>query len=365
MADEQEEKDPARYRTRDAFKKYMEKQYGKGVMVTLAGNDRAEITHWCSTGVYELDENMAWGIPGGRWVEFFGEESSGKTTALMAAMVENEYRGGQNVLADPEGTFNEDRYVAMGGDPSKIDLLNFDTHEEFYDVLEDYILFARNLDIPKNALVLIGVDSYPMLIPKAHLKAEGDTELVAVQARINSRNMPRINSKMSPNTAVVIINQVRDKVGSMAWTAEGNIETPGGHIIKHMCSVRVLFNKLGQVDNGKQKEARKLIGMKTGAKVVKNKLGPPLRKTEFRIMFDHRGVDTVDHVLQKFITMKLLKYNMGIITVKGETMPKDQFPQWLAKHPIWCGKALEICYELYHPDVNLKRYLPKKVVVAK
>lgn len=356
---EQEEKDPARYRTREAFKKHMEKTYGKGVMVTLAGNDRADITHWCSTGVYELDDNMAWGIPGGRWVEFFGEESSGKTTALMAAMVENEYRGGHNALADPEGTFNEDRYKAMGGDPEKIDLLNFETHEQYYDVLEDYVQYAKNVPVPSNALNLIGVDSYPMLIPAAHLKAEGDTELVAVQARINARNMPRINKKMGPNTGIVILNQVRDKVGSMAWTAEGNIETPGGHIIKHICSVRVLFNKMGQVDNGKTGPARKLIGMKTGAKVVKNKLGPPLRKAEFRIMFDHRGVDGVDHILQKFITMKVVGYSQGNVTVGKEVMKKEDFPRWLVKHPKWQAKALEGCFELYHPDVNVKRYLTK------
>jgi recombination protein RecA len=350
--------DPARYRTRANFEKHMEKKYGKGVMVTLSDNDRAEITHWCSTGVYGLDDCMAWGIPGGRWVEYFGEESSGKTTGLMATMVENEYRGGNNVLADPEGTFNEDRYGQMGGDPKKITLLNFKTHEEFYDVLEDYVKFSKNQDVPTNALNLIGVDSYPMLIPAAHLKAEGDTELVAVQARINSRNMPRVNAKLAANTAIIILNQVRDKVGSMAWTAEGNIETPGGHIIKHMCSVRVLFNKVGQVDNGKTKEHRRLIGIKIGAKVVKNKVGPPLRKAEFRIMFDHRGVDSVDHVLQAFMLKRLVKVGgPGLLKIKEETVPKAHFAKWLAKHPKWCAWALEQTFELYHPDVNVQRYV--------
>jgi len=359
VADEQKPK--GAYGTREAFQKHMEKKYGKGVMMTLADNDRAEITHWCSTGVYGLDDAMAWGIPGGRWVEFFGEESSGKTTELMATMVENEYRGGNNALADPEGTFNEDRYKAMGGNPAKIDLLNFDTHEQFYDVLEDYIRYARNVKVPSNALNLIGVDSYPMLIPKAHLEAEGEDQLVAVQARINSRNMPRINSLMAPNTAIIILNQVRDKVGSMAWTAEGNIETPGGHIIKHMCSVRVLFNKTGQIDNGLKGEFRKIIGMKTGAKVVKNKLGPPLRKVEFRIMFDRRGVDGVDHVLQAFRKKGLVKDGGPMHwTIKDEKVAKTDFPLWLIKHPKWQAWALEQCFDLYHPDVNAKRYVNAK-----
>jgi hypothetical protein len=203
-----------------------------------------------------------------------------------------------------------------------------------------------------------------MLIPKAVLELEGDSELVAAQSRVHARHLPTVDKMTPANTCIILLNQVRDKIGAMAWNAEGNIETPGGHVIKHLCSTRVLFSKTGQIDNGKTKEKRAIVGMKTGAKVVKCKIGPPFRKTEFRIMFDHRGVDNADHCLQAFVNKGLIpKPSQGVYTVKGQSFKRDGFPQFVHKHPKWTKWALEQTFDLYHESIDVTRYLGKSVAV--
>lgn len=343
---------------RESLFKNITAAFGKDSIMMLAHDTTAQILHWGSTGVYSLDDIMAWGLPGGRFVEFFGPESSGKTTALMAAMIENEFAGGINVVFDAEGTFDQDRYRQMGGDPSKIIMIDPGTMEQYYDKLKRVVAWAKLQVIPETALVLIGVDSMPMLIPKAVLELEGNEQTVAEQSRINSRHLPTIDKALAANTCIVLLNQVRDKIGAMAWSAEGNIDTPGGRIIKHICSVRVLFSKAGQIDNGQKAEKRVIIGMKTEAKVVKNKVGPPLRKTGFRIMFDHRGVDNVRNCLDAFVAKKVIPAPVsGIYKVKDKTIKAEEFAHFIAKHPKWTEAALSDTFELYHKSINVARYL--------
>jgi recombination protein RecA len=344
--------------TREQFFAAQNKKYGAGAIRLLSNTNHAEIKHWSSTGIYGLDDAMAWGYPGGRMIETFGPESSGKTTALMAGFIENARNGGQNYLADPEGTFDRDRYVQMGGQPDDVALF-YPTHlENFYDWAMDMTSWAKTQEMPENALMLIGLDTMATMIPKEVLEAEAEDRTVGAMARVNAANLPKLDMNLGHNTCLVILNQVRDKIGTMAWSQEGNIDTPGGRIIKHAASIRILFNKSGQIDNGKSKDDREIIGMKTQAKVVKSKIGPPLRKTDFRIMFDHRGVDNVDHCLNAFIRKGIVgKPVKGVFTIKDSTFTRNTFYEFVKTHPKWIKWALGETFELYHETINIDRYL--------
>ncbi len=351
--------------TAEEFMASMNKDFGVGTVRSLVNDDDAKILHWTSTGIYSLDDATGWGLPGGRVVEYFGAESSGKTTALMAAMVINAERGGINAVADAESTFDQDRYIQMGGDPNKVLMIDPGTMEDFYDKLKKLVTWAAKQTVPHNAVVLIGVDSMPMLIPKRMFELEGEEQTVGEQARINSRHLPSINEMLGSNTCLVLLNQVRDKIGAMAWNADGNIDTPGGRIIKHLCSIRVLFNKAGQIDNGKSKEAREIIGMKTQAKVVKNKVAPPLRKVNFNIMFDERGVDNVQSILETSVLRGWVKKGSAGIYVlqnyKSEVEFKAaDFARIMHKRPKWTAKMLNECFELEQPIPNLSRFVTEE-----
>jgi recombination protein RecA len=352
--------------TRAEFIAKQSLKHGKGSFVSLATSEHADITQWASTGIYGLDDAMGWGVPGGRVVEWFGAESSGKTTALMATLIENARLGGQNFVADPEGTFDRDRYAQMGGKQEDVTVFFPPSLEDFYEWAEDLVAWAKTQTVPSTGLILIGLDTLTMMLPKEVLKAEADDRTVGAAARVNSQNLPKLDDHLGHNTAVILLSQVRDKIGSMAWSQEGNIDTPGGRIVKHASSVRVLFNKEGQIDNGGKGEDRIILGMKTKAKVVKSKVGPPLRKTNFRIMFDHRGVDNVDHCLQSFIAKGIVgKPVSGIhtITLKDKVIKfrRDGFHEFLQTHPKWTAWALEQTFELFHSSINLERYLGHKV----
>ena len=349
------------------FTQTMNKKFGVGTIQTLADDSSASILHWCSTGVLSLDEATGWGLPGGRIVEYFGPESSGKTTAAMAALVANQNQGGINIVVDAEGTFDQDRFMAMGGDPENCIMIDPGTMEEFYDKLKHVVDWAKSQEVPPTALVLIVVDSMPMVIPKAVLELEGDDVCVAAQARLNSAHLPTVNDRLGLNTCLLLLNQVRDKIGAMAWSQEGNIDTPGGRIIKHLCSIRVLFSKQGQIDNGKTGPQRMIIGQKTGGKVVKNKVAPPLRRVQFNIMFDERGVDIVKALLDDCVTNKWVtkgtkggKYTL-CHTNKEVEFTASEFAEVLSKRPKWQAAMLKACYTLPQTLPDLSRYVGKTV----
>lgn len=347
--------------SRDAMFAKLEKDFGKGSITTLSRSTEAAIVHWTSTGCYALDEATNWGLAGGRIVEYFGAESSGKTTEAMAALIENERRGGQGAVYDSEGTFDQDRYVEMGGNPETLIICESGTLEEFYDKLKVMLMYARGCVIPKNAVFLIVVDTLTMIQPKAMLEAEGDEQPVAAASRVNARHLPTIDKTLPANTCLLLLSQVRDKVGAAAWgAADSNIDTPGGRIVKHVCSTRVFFNKMGQVDNGLDKEAKKIIGMKIQAKVVKSKIGPPLRKADFRIMFDKRGVDNLNGFLLTLVAQKLIPApKLGVYSIKDVTFKADGFAEFVATHPKWTARALDQCYTLEHTSIRTEHLYTK------
>lgn len=353
--------------TTEAFFKTMNK-YGAGTVRSLADSTNAEIVHWTSTGLYALDDIMGWGLPGGRIVEFFGAESSGKTTQLMKSFIENARRGGKNIVFDPEGTFNQDRYKQMGGDPALLLIIDPGTAEEFYDKLKLTLKWARGQQVPTSACVLIGVDTMSMLIPQRVLEATGDDEPMAELPRVNSRHLPTVDKELPANTCLLLLSQIRDKVGAAAWgAADQNIDTPGGHVIKHLASVRVFFNKVGQLDNGKTKDDRVIIGMKTDAKVVKCKVGPPLRKCSYRILFDDRGVDNINSFLSVLVAKKLIKapekkvYTLIVGQGQEIKVHEDDFAELCSKRPKWSAKMLDAAFELGHPGLDVERFIGRTV----
>jgi recombination protein RecA len=334
----------------------LEKDFGKGTIMTFDKSTVAEILHWTSTGNYELDDALSWGLAGGRVFEFFGAESSGKTTQAMAALIENERRGGMGAVFDAEGTFDRDRYRSMGGNASKLFIIDAGTLEEFYDKLKILLAYTVTCDIPATAVFLVVVDTLTMIIPNDELEAEGDDQPVAAASRVNSRHLKTIDKLLPSNTCLLLLSQIRDKMAATAWgSADDNIDTPGGRIVKHVCSGRVFFKKMGQIDNGKKDKERKIIGMKIQAKVVKLKIGPPLRKVDFRIMFDRRGVDNVNQFLLGLVENKIIPApGSGVYSIKGTSFKADQAGEVLAKFPKWTKWALDQVYELDHESINTR-----------
>lgn len=347
--------------TREMMFAKLEKDFGKGSITTLAKSTEAAIIHWTSTGCYVLDDATNWGLAGGRIVEYFGAESSGKTTEAMAALIENERRGGQGAVYDSEGTFDQDRYVEMGGNPETLIICQSGTLEEFYDKLKIMIEYGRQLVIPTNAVFLIVVDTLTMIQPKAMLEAEGDEQPVAAASRVNARHLPTIDKNLPANTCLLLLSQVRDKVGAAAWgAADSNIDTPGGRIVKHVCSTRVFFNKQGQVDNKQEKELKVITGMKIQAKVVKSKIGPPLRKADFRIMFDERGVDNLNAFLMSLVSKKVIfAPKLGVYSIKDASFKEEGFAAFVATHPKWTAWALDQCYTLAHESIRTEHLYTK------
>ena len=342
------------------------KSFGVGSVRTLHEDDTASISHWGTTGIYNLDDAAGWGLPGGRIVEYFGPESAGKTTALMAAMIANAERKGLNVIFDAEHTFDQDRYREMGGDPKALITIDPGTLEQFYDKLKMVVGWAGKQEVPDNALVIVGVDSIPMIMTKRQMETEGDEMTVGEQARVNARHLPTVNDLLPPNTCLVLLNQVRDKIGSMAFTAEGNIDTPCGHVIKHLATIRILFTKAGQLDNGKSGDKREIVGMKTFAKVVKNKVAPPLRKALFNIMFDDRGIDNVQVILTTAVAKGwAAKVKGGVFSLKklkSEVQFRaGDFAEILRDRPKWTAAMLKACFVLPQDLPDLSRYIGKTV----
>ena len=343
--------------------------FGNGSAATLENDTKAQILHWCSFGCFNLDEATGWGIPGGRITELFGPESSGKTTMLMAAGIENLRRGGHFIVFDAEGTFDLDRFQQMGGDSKSVIMIDPGTMEEAYDKLKRILDWAKKQEVPSNAVVLIAIDSMPRLIPAKMLESEGEDQFIGLQARINTQHLPIVDENMGANTALVILNQVRDKIGAMAWNADGNIDTPGGRVLKHLCSVRILFNKAGQIDNGQAKEKRQIMGMKTQAKVVKNKIAPPLRKATFNVMFDKRGVDNMTVLLNMGVECGMIKKGgAGMFTLKiGPDKVKQfraaQFAEVLEKLPKTTAKLLGKIGQLEQLPPDFDRYKGQAEVV--
>lgn len=272
----------------------VDKQYGKGSIMHLDQDQPLAFNKSISTGCLSLDVALGvGGVPRGRVIELYGPESSGKTTLALHIIAEAQKTGGYAAFIDAEHALDPSWAEKLGVNTKELLVSQPDHGEQALEITETLVR--------SGALDIIVVDSAAALVPRAELEGDmGDTH-VGLQARLMSQALRKLTGTVSRSgTAVLFINQIREKIG----VVYGNPETtPGGRALKFYTSVRMEIRRVTTIKDGQD-----AVGNRTRVKVVKNKVAPPFKQTEFDIMYNH-GIsyegDIIDLALKAEVVQKM------------------------------------------------------------
>ena len=310
--------DDNRKKALDAALSQIERQFGKGTIMRM-GDESREAIPAISTGSLGLDIALGiGGLPRGRVIEIYGPESSGKTTLTLQVIAECQKAGGTAAFVDAEHALDPNYAEKLGVDVDSLLVSQPDTGEQALEV-SDMLVRSGAVDV-------IVVDSVAALTPKAEIEGEMGDHHVGLQARLMSQALRKITGNIKrSNCMVVFINQIRMKIGVMFGNPE---TTSGGNALKFYSSVRLDIRRIGAV-----KEGDEVVGNETRVKIVKNKVAPPFRKTEFQIMYG-KGIYHMGEVIDLGVKEGLINKAGAWYSYEGERIGqgKANAAKYLEEH---------------------------------
>lgn len=297
----------------------IEKTYGKGSIMRYGDNVQPNVEA-IPTGSLALDLALGiGGVPRGRIIEIYGPESSGKTTLALHVLAQAQKMGGEVAFVDAEHALDPTYARALGVKIEDMLISQPDTGEQALEITEALMR--------SGAIDVVVVDSVAALVPRAEIEGEMGDSFVGLHARLMSQALRKLTGIIAKtNTVVIFINQLREKVGVMY----GNPEvTTGGRALKFYASVRIDVRRIETLKSGGE-----MIGNRTRAKVVKNKVAPPFREAEFDIMYGE-GISKLGEMLDLGVKLDLVQksgswFNMGEVRL-GQG--RDAAKQYLRDHP--------------------------------
>ena len=297
----------------------IEREYGKGSIMRLGENSHIMVEA-IPTGSLSLDIALGiGGVPKGRIIEIYGPESSGKTTLALQILAEAQKRGGEVAFIDAEHALDPTYARALGVDIDSMLISQPDTGEQGLEICEALVR--------SGAIDVVVVDSVAALTPRAEIEGDMGDSHVGLLARLMSQALRKLAGSISKTNCIVIfINQLREKVG----VVYGNPEvTTGGRALKFYSSVRIEVRRIEAIKNGTE-----VVGSRTRAKIVKNKVAPPFREAEFEIMYGE-GISKLGELVDLAVRLDILQKSGSWFSM-GETrlgQGKDAVKKYFQDNP--------------------------------
>jgi RecA protein len=304
----------------DAVLLQIEKQYGKGSIMRLgdeAGKTEIEVI---PTGCLTLDLALGiGGMPRGRIIEIYGPESSGKTTVALHAIAEAQKMGGVAAFIDAEHALDPVYAKKLGVNLEDLYVSQPDTGEQALDITDALVR--------SSAVDIIVIDSVAALTPKAEIEGDMGDSHVGLQARLMSQALRKLTAIVNKShTCVIFINQLREKVGVMFGNPE---TTPGGKALKFYASIRIDVRRMDSLKDGDG-----IMGNRTKAKIVKNKLAPPFKQAEFDIVFGE-GISQQGCIIDMGVQYDIIAKSGAWFSYNGNKVAqgKEKMRQYLKDNP--------------------------------
>jgi len=297
----------------------IEKQFGKGSIMRMGEHGYASIGT-IPTGSLSLDIALGiGGLPRGRVIEIFGAESSGKTTIALHVIAEAQKAGGIAAFIDAEHALDPSYASALGVDLDELLISQPDTGEQALEIADTLIR--------SGAIDVVVIDSVAALVPRAEIEGEMGDSHIGLQARLMSQALRKLSGNLSrSNTSAVFINQLREKIGVMFGSPE---TTPGGRALKFYSSVRLDVRRIENLKDGAE-----VVGSRVRVKVVKNKVAPPFRISEFDIIYG-KGISREGSLIDVGVDEGFIKKSGAWFTYEGTQIGqgRENARQFLLDNP--------------------------------